>query len=210
MPETAGWAQVTPALMNDSATAAQFMYADIVAAFGTEDFATYLDNFNVGDTGEALNVTKVTIGTAMPDMPYSTDDRSNLVPVLGETDLGLTGETAGGWGQAVVVGSTKNEGGTLDVAALPANCVVTVYYTSALPPEIILQSWTDGAPETAGWAKVAPAYVNNSGNIAQFTHADMVAAFGTDDFATYIDNFNIGDTGEALTVIKVTVGVAAE
>jgi hypothetical protein len=64
MPETAGWAQVTPALMNDSATAAQFMYADIVAAFGTEDLARFVDNFNLGDTGEALTVIKVTVGVA--------------------------------------------------------------------------------------------------------------------------------------------------
>ena len=217
-PDAAGWAKVAPFTVNESGTAAQFRYDDMVIAFGSDDFATYLDKLNIGDTGADLEVSKATIGIgdltgfAPPAAPEEKvieilyDDLSNLVPLSDEVDLGATG-TSKGWGQAVSVATLKNDGGTFDPAWLVENAVVTIFYGSEGAPEIILQSWTDGKPESAGWAKVSPFAISESGTAAQFKYEDMVAAFGTDDFATYLDKFNIGDTDPELTVGKATIGI---
>jgi hypothetical protein len=86
------------------------------------------------------------------------------------------------------------------------DAVITVYYISDALPELILQSWTENAPPEAGWAKVAPRAVNDSGTIAQYSYPDMAAAFGTDDLATYLDQLYVGDTGAPLDVSAVTIG----
>ncbi|MCL2124605.1 MAG: hypothetical protein FWH33_01290 [Oscillospiraceae bacterium] len=134
---------------------------------------------------------------------FGEQDRSNLSALVGETAIeGARGSSAG-WGQAVVLPTIKN-GGSLDPSGL-RNAIVTVYFSASTPPELILQSWTDGKPDSAGWAKVSPARVNGSGNIAQFDYADMVEAFGSDDFDAFLDQFYVGDTGSELKVYSVTV-----
>lgn len=186
-PETMGWAKVAPSAVNDSCTICQYTYDDIVAAIGSEDFAQYVDKFYVGDTGSDLNVSKVSI--AKP---------------AGEEFIieGAVGESTGSWGQAIVLGTLK-DGGTFDPALLAKDCTISVYYSADTAPELVLQSWTEGCPETAGWAKVAA--VTDNGSVATYTYEAMVAAFGSEDFVTYLDNFIVGDTGSALSVTKVTV-----
>lgn len=209
-PETAGWAKVAPTSTNDSITTSQFSYADIVAAFGTDDLATYLDKFNVGDTGEALSVTKVTVGIPAPDV-FGWADLSNLdINLVNSVVIeGATGRSTG-WGQAVSLATLKNDDGVIDSALFAPGSIVTVFYQSATAPELILQSWTEGAPETAGWAKISPFTTNDSNNVCQFKYDDMVAAFGSDDFATLLDKFNVGDTGNDLEVVKVVVSQAGD
>ena len=137
---------------------------------------------------------------------FGEPDRSNLAPTAGEKALEGARGSSNGWGQAVALLTEKN-GGPLEADALLGS-IVTVYYSSASPPELILQSWTDGKPDSAGWAKVAPARVNDSGNIAQYDFGDMVESFGTDDFGAYLDQLFVGDTGAELAVYSVTVAAA--
>jgi hypothetical protein len=133
-------------------------------------------------------------------------DRSNLLPAGGEIFIEKSDGTSKNWGQAVALDTAKN-GGPFDASLLGPDVVITVYYASAAPPELILQSWTQGAPEGSGWAKTAPAAVNNSASAAQYTYAGMAAAFGTGDFALWLDKLYVGDTGQDLTVYMVTVSV---
>jgi len=143
---------------------------------------------------------------------FGETDLSNLVAVTDETDLGYTGSSSG-WGQAVSIDTTKAETGTFDIGWIYPGCVLTIYYASETPPEVIIQSWSGGAN---GWAKVEPFTVNDSGTIAQFSYDDMIAAFVPEDeqagagayLEAYFDKFNIGDTGGTLDVQKVTIGKA--
>jgi len=188
-----GWAKVAPRIVEGGV--AQFFYDDIVASFGTDDFEAFFDKFNVGDTGEALTVIKVSYGQGYPP-PFAVADEVVIE--------GAAGSSAGGWGQAVTMDAAKNDG-PLDAALFAPGTVVTVAYDGVSLPEVIFQSWTDGAPDGSGWAKVAPSALGNG--IAQFSYEDIVAAFGTDELEAFVDKFYVGDTGDALTVIKVTVGV---
>ena len=141
----------------------------------------------------------------LPD-GFGEADRTNLVNVTNETVInGAEGESSG-WGQAVVLPTAKNEG-VFDASLIVPGCVITVNYASESAPELILQSWTDGAPEQASWAKAAPAAINDSGTICQFVYEDLVSAFGGDDFTTYLDQLYVGDTGAALAVTAVTIGL---
>ena len=133
-------------------------------------------------------------------------DRTNLLATVSETPLGGAAGASSGWGQAVALAAVKN-GGDFDPGYIVPGSIITAYYTSATPPELILQSWTEGAPEQAGWAKVAAAVVNDSGTLCQFLYDDMVTAFGCDDFAGFLDQLYIGDTGEALTITAATIGL---
>ncbi|MDR2371184.1 MAG: hypothetical protein LBD71_06865, partial [Treponema sp.] len=72
-------------------------------------------------------------------------DRSNLLPVSGEIFIEKSDGASKNWGQAVTLDAAKN-GGPFDASLLGADAVITVYYASAAPPELILQSWTQGAP----------------------------------------------------------------
>jgi hypothetical protein len=145
---------------------------------------------------------------ALFDAPegFGERDRSNLLASGEETYLEKSEGKSKNWGQAVTLDAAKN-GGPLDGALFGPDAVVTVYYSSAAPPELILQSWTPGAPAGSGWAKVAPAAVNGSSSAAQYLGRDMAAAFGTGDFATWLDRVYVGDTGEELTVYAVTLCV---
>jgi hypothetical protein len=136
---------------------------------------------------------------------FGVPDKSNLLGILEELNIENSEGTSKNWGQAVALDTAKNSG-PLDGELLCAGSVVTVYYSSALPPELILQSWTAGAPGSSGWAKVAPQTVNDSNSTAQYIFADMAAAFGSEDFSAWLDKLYIGDTGQELTVYAVTLG----
>ncbi|MDR1947862.1 MAG: hypothetical protein LBQ38_00545 [Spirochaetaceae bacterium] len=135
---------------------------------------------------------------------FGIPDRSNLFAVAEEAVIPGAEGSSKNWGQAVGLSTVKNDG-PIDPGFLIPEAIVTVYYTSAAAPELILQSWTDGAPGTAGWAKVAPAAVNDSGTTAQFLYGDLAAAFGTENFSQYLDRIYVGDTGRELTVYAVTL-----
>jgi hypothetical protein len=143
-------------------------------------------------------------GFAAPE-GFGEPDRSNLYAVAEEITLDAMGGGSKGWGQAVAL-TTLKSGGGLDAQDFGPDSILTVYYSSAAPPELILQSWTEGAPEGAGWAKVAPAAVNDSSTTAQYLYRDMAAAFGGGDFAAYLDRLYVGDTGKELKVYAVTLG----
>jgi hypothetical protein len=148
----------------------------------------------------------VNAGAAFNAPPgFGVPDRSNLFALDDETNLDGAEGSSKNWGQAVSVTALKNGGG-FDPARLSPDTVITVYYSSEAAPELILQSWTDGAPGSAGWAKAAPAAVNDSGSAAQFLYGDMVSVFGTEDFAAYLDQFYVGDTGKELKVYGVSLG----
>ncbi len=76
------------------------------------------------------------------------------------------------------------------------------------PVEMIVQSWSN--PDTpmvnasgGVWAKVAPSVWDEAS--AVFTYADMVAAYGTEDF-TGVDSLNFGATEYfTLTITGVTI-----
>jgi hypothetical protein len=133
---------------------------------------------------------------------FGKPDRSNLLEVADETVIGgSSGSSAGGWGQAVTI-TTTHGGGAFDASVIASGAVVTVYYASELAPELILQSWSGGE----GWVKVAPAYVNDSGTIAQYTYDDIITAFNSDDIAGLLDQIYIGDCGAKLDVFSVSTG----
>jgi hypothetical protein len=136
-------------------------------------------------------------------------DRSNLIDTDNDVLIAELQGSSSGWGQAAEAASAKN-GGSADAELLVPGSIVTVYYSSANPPELILQSWTEGSPEGSGWAKVAPFAVNDSGGIAQYSYEDMAAAFGTGDFVAYLDKIYIGDTGAELELYNVTIGAAKQ
>jgi hypothetical protein len=144
-------------------------------------------------------------GVFHPPRGFGQRDRSNLLAFENEYNLErANGTSKGGWGQAVVLDTAKN-GGKIDPALFTDKSALMVYYSAETPPELILQSWTEGAPPSAGWAKVAPAAVNNSASCTQYLVADMIKAFGTADFSTYLDKLYVGDTGTALEVFTVSV-----
>ena len=144
-----------------------------------------------------------------PPAGFGEADRSNLQAVKDEIPLENAEGNSSGWGQAVALPTIKNEG-KLDAALLRPGTVMTVYYTAETPPELICQSWTPGAPETSGWAKVAASAVNNTGSIAQYTYEDIVTAFGTAELSVYLDQLYIGDTGSELRVTNVSVGMGGD
>ena len=174
-----GWAKVAPKYVNNSGTIAQFTYEDMVASYKSEDLST-LDAFNVGATEQDITVTKVSIGA-----------QAGAEVVL-EGAIG----SAVAWGQAVVLGTVKNEG-PFDPANIKKGIVFKVYYTGKVP-EVVLQSWSGGE----GWAKVAPA--QDDGSVATFTYEDMVAAYKSEDLST-LDNFIVGATDDQIEVTKVTM-----
>lgn len=190
-PAEMGWGKVATNTVNDSNTICQYTYDEIVAAIGTEDIATYLDCFYVGDTGSALSVSKVTVAK----------------PGGEEVELeGATGSTEGGWAQAVELKTTLQDGGTLDATIFSEGCTISVYYESAAAPAIIFQSWEEGAPEGMGWGQVMA--TTDDGSVATFSWDDIMTTLGissAEDIAKYTDTFWVGDTGEPLKVTKVTV-----
>ena len=185
-----GWAKVAPYTVEDGI--ALFAYDDIVEAFGTDDFDSFFDKFYVGDTGDPLTVLQVSIGTPGAE--------TGVIVIEG-----AAGSTQGPWGQAVAMDTTRGSG-IVDPAWFAPGTVVTVSYESDNEPEIVFQSWTDGKPDSAGWAKIAPYFAQDG--LALFAYDDIVAAFGTDDFGSFLDKFYVGDTGAPLTVFEVAVGPA--
>lgn len=194
------WAKVAASSSNGSI--AIYTYADMVKEFGTNDFVTYLDKVIVGDCGAPLTVTKIVCVSSSTDggnTDSGNTDGGNTDGGTTEEGIlieGATGSSDGSWKPAVEIDTLEN-GGSFDPALLVTGSAFKITYTSAATPELILQSWSGGD----GWAKVAAA--SSDGGTAVYLYADMVKAFGTNDFVTYLDRINIGDCGQPLTVSKV-------
>lgn len=62
---------------------------------------------------------------------------------LETTIEGAKGSSSGEWGQAVTLGTLKNDGGSFDPSWLEKDCVVRVYYESNSVPELVLQRWSE-------------------------------------------------------------------
>lgn len=110
--------------------------------------------------------------------------------------------TAGPWGQAVSVMTSKN-GGSFDASNIKKNGYFYVEYSNNNKKqiELILQSWS-GAE---GWAKVS-AYEYGTANghyYAKFSYNDCVNAFGTSNFSGYLDQVHAGCRKNTTTVYSV-------
>ncbi|MDR3310929.1 MAG: hypothetical protein LBS90_06235 [Oscillospiraceae bacterium] len=181
---------------------------DVGAQAGAAPATLYIRDVRFLDESGALLPLNRDTEFHAPD-GFGLPDTSNLIATDGGAVIdGAAGVSAGGWGQVSQVLTAKS-GGVFDASLLTADSVITVYFVSAANPNIVLQSWTDGHPDSAGWAQAAPSYVNDSRTAAQYTAADLAAAFGTDDFAAYLDALYVGDAGEKLTVYSVVIGTAA-
>lgn len=130
-------------------------------------------------------------------------------------DVSEAVQTNGDWGQSFVY-YTCNDGnheGNFDATWITSDSEVLVEYTyegerySKPPVEIIWQTWEDGpvAPDpdvNRSWNKVAPYEFDETS--AKFSFEDIVASYGTDNFAT-VYAINVGDTGVKLTVTALTI-----
>jgi len=123
-------------------------------------------------------------------------DTSKLVGVSDEKDLGLAGED-------ISIQTIKHEEGTFDPILIQPGCIITVFYTSTNPVELILHKQEEGQISRI---MVKPFIVNDSGTVAQFSYSDIVNAFGTEDFNTYLDGFSLSNAESKLSVSKVTIG----
>ncbi|MBR4554704.1 MAG: hypothetical protein IKO27_03825 [Ruminococcus sp.] len=103
------------------------------------------------------------------------------------------------WSQSIIVGVDQ-----FDVSTMTDKSALIAFYDSDVdenidtsPVEFILQSTDDKVSPKAKngtvWAKVAPVVFNN--RFAYFEYADMVDAYGTDDFKC-VSTVYIGDTAK--------------
>lgn len=117
--------------------------------------------------------------------------------------------SSGSWGQSVIYKTAlQTAEADFNPTAMTEDSVVKVEYTCEAPKdicpvELIWQSWGEHSDDKiVDWAKVAPA--EEGDGWADFNYADIVAAYGTDDFSE-VYNICVGDTGTPVTVTKVTV-----
>ena len=119
----------------------------------------------------------------------------------------------GSWGQAFVHYTANDQGhpGNFDATWITPDSEVIVEYTyegdaAGAPLELIWQTWEgpiERDPDVKkDWNKIAPYEYDDT--TAKFSHADIAAAYGTDNFET-VYAINVGDTGVKLTVTGVTI-----
>ncbi len=191
-----GWTRIEQgtAAKNDENTKCQITYEQIVAALGTDDLSGLAALQAEGEMD--WEVYSVTIGTYAP----------KLVAVKDEVEIADFAVSAAGWAQAGVDTTLNN--GTFDATALKPGCVVTINYKSdgnvwlvAVPAE--------GAPY--GWTRIqqGTAAKNAENSKCQITYDQIVAALGTDDFASSLAILQC--EGEMdWEVYSVTIGYPAE
>lgn len=133
-----------------------------------------------------------------------------------EFDVSTATQSHGSWGQSfthyTVLTGDPEQAENFNPQWMTEDSEVLVEYTyegtAALNPcELIWQTWEGGPveknPDVVGnWNKVIPYEYDDSS--AKFSYADIVTAYGTDDFSS-VYAINIGDTGVKLTVTKLTV-----
>lgn len=176
---------------------------DLAVAAGEHASNLVIDYIAFYDASGNMMTADTTVDFDAPK-GFGSSDRTLLYEVTDDVKLAFTDDGKDGkssaWGQA----GALDKGSLLDVALLQPGSVLTVGYRAAKAPELICQSWTEGAPQT--WAKVNPFITNLSGNIAQYRYEDMVEAFGTEDFEEYLDRIYIGDRDCELELKGVSIG----
>lgn len=192
-----GWTRICQgtAKTNADGNVCQISYDDIVAALGTEDFASTLSILQC--EGEAAwEVYSVKIGTPAKGLVKTKDD----VAIDGFACK------AAGWAQAGV--DTTLAGGTFDASLLKPGCVVTISYASAGPVWLVAVP-ADGAPY--GWTRIEQqtAAKNAANNKCQITYDQIVAALGTEDFASTLSVLQC-EGEQDWEVYSVSIGYPAE
>ena len=124
------------------------------------------------------------------------------------------------WSQSAKFGYNSedpvNDLTSFDATRLTKDSVITVSYDvietyepsdpTGFPVELILQSWSSpDTPMATGdgsvWAKVVPANVDTDYNIETFNYADIVEAYGSDNFEK-VDCVLFGSTNDAKILVK--------
>lgn len=127
------------------------------------------------------------------------------------------------WGQSIQFNYNNNDPDDLksfDATRMTDQSVITVTYDiletyevegpAGFPVELIFQSWsypdTPMANANGGvWAKVAPVEIDTENNTETFNYADIVTAYGTDNFEK-VDAVLFGSTSDAkIKVNSVTI-----
>jgi len=128
------------------------------------------------------------------------------------------------WTQSVKFGYNRedpNGAKNFDATRMTPDSVIKVTYdivedhfdettATGYPVELIFQSWSYPDSPLAGsdgglWAKVAPATVDAASNTEEFAYADIVAAYGSDNFEK-VDCVLFGSTNDAkILVTGVTI-----
>lgn len=129
-----------------------------------------------------------------------------------DISLDITAEpSSGSWGQSVKYLTSRNAdiSDAFDPCTMTEDSVVQITYDCELKDdnnhiELICQSWGDHATAvTADWNKIPAA--SYSEGYSEFTYADIVAAYGTDDFSE-LYAICVGDTGECpITVTSIVI-----
>ena len=126
-------------------------------------------------------------------------------------DVSGASESNGKWGQSFICYTAlgnEEYSENFNPMWMTSDSEVIVDYTykgeaNGSPVELIWQSWGEHSDDKiVDWAKVAPA--EEGDGWADFNYADIVAAYGTDDFSE-VYNICVGDTGTPVTVTKITV-----
>ena len=141
---------------------------------------------------------------------------------LADVELDCSGAIeSDNWTQSAKYGYNSadpvNDLTAFDATRMTKDTVITVNYdiieehideatATGYPVELIFQSWS--SPDTpmatgdgAVWAKVAPANVDTDYNIETFSYADIVEAYGSDNFDK-VDCILFGSTNDAKILVK--------
>ncbi len=125
------------------------------------------------------------------------------------------------WSQSVKFGYNSddpNGAKNFDATRMTADSVIKVSYdivedhgldetqATGYPVELIFQSWSNPDTPVVGsdggvWAKVAPAKIDTENNTEEFNYADIVEAYGTDNFEK-VDCVLFGSTNDAKILVK--------
>jgi len=123
------------------------------------------------------------------------------------------------WTQSIQFNYNNNDPDDLksfDATRMTDQSVITVTYDiletyetdspTGFPVELIFQSWS--SPDTpmvkadgGVWAKVVPAEIDEENNTESFNYADIVAAYGSDNFEK-VDAVLFGSTNDAKIKVK--------
>ncbi|MBQ4256416.1 MAG: hypothetical protein II714_02040 [Oscillospiraceae bacterium] len=192
----AEWCKIAP--YEYDTDSAKFSYADIVDAWGTDDFSTVYA-LHIGDTGESMKVKSLRV-TNTTEAVTSTDYVFDVSEAAETTE----------WGQSYTCYTAQAEETYIynfnPLWITPDTEFQVEYdftgdYDDRSPVELIFQTW-DGLFEKnpdvkTNWCKIAPDEYDSTH--ARFSYQSIVDAWGTDDFTTAYA-INVGDTGGPLKV----------
>lgn len=192
-------------------------YLDIANDWSGSSLTSWGNTLINGSSGIKATSKTCTIFTGETPADSSSEDSSEVNDSSSETASDTSSETdnsseyvslfwgegsAGAWGQAVSVMTSKN-GGSFDASNIKPGGHFYVEYTSSDKEqiELILQSWSGGE----GWAKVwASEYGSANGHhFAKFSYDDCVSAFRSSNFPGLLDKLYVGCKTVGATVYSV-------